>query len=190
MKNSKWIDFIYTAAWIIFFLGVLISTILITDYAKTFPKGATTFIIDVTLFVPIIVCPIVSYVLLFLFFFYKKQYLTLIRMHIKKKWIFYMYTSLYLTAFYEILGVILFFITVYLKPEDIASFYLYVVLAILMLINIVAVTFMTISKFMMKVDLAVKRRGQEFKDDELSKIIQNNMEKENDNSTKDLTKGE
>ena len=107
----------------------------------------------------------------------KLKYFVLIKMHVQKKWIYLTYASISILVFNQVVVIVMGICAYLLTANAVESYYMYVLIAISMLINLVAVILNTISKFMIKVDITIKRRGQEFNNDDISKIIKEQTEK-------------
>lgn len=83
MKN-KILEYFFTISNIIFFIGIVVSSILIIQDAKKIileqPNG---YVINPLFFLPYIICLFISIVLLIIFMFYKQNYFKLIKIHVK-----------------------------------------------------------------------------------------------------------
>lgn len=177
MKGNKFENIFFTLAWILFILGILISSILMINFSKLTSGSGESNWMSPLFMLPIAISVFIGDILLFFYLFFKYRYFVLIKMHVQKKWIYLTYISVAIIVFNQILAIIMGICAYLLTSHAVESYYMYVLIAISMLINMIAVVINSISKFMIKVDITIKRRGQEFSNDDISKIIKEQAEK-------------
>lgn len=157
MKN-KIIDYFFTIANGLFFLGIVISSILIINDAKEFidsPLGYDGK--KYTLFIPFIVLLLISFSLIISFMIIKNNYFKLIKMHINKKWIWIHYLSCFFMLMAYIFASLIFTCCSLIKPTYLVNWYFYVAISISALLTLIAIAFNSYSKLKIKIELAIRR---------------------------------
>ncbi|EGZ31119.1 hypothetical protein [Malacoplasma iowae] len=184
MKETKFENIFFTLAWILFIIGIIVSSILMINFSKLTSGSGESNWMSPLFMLPIGISTVLCDVLLFVYLFFKRKYFVLIKMHVQKKWMYLTYVAVAVLVFNQVVVIIMGICAYFLNLRAIENYYMYVLIAISMLINMVAVILNTISKFMIKVDITIKRRGQEFNDDQITKIIKEQTEKTIDHTKK------
>lgn len=159
-----------------FILGIVISAILL-NYGNPIEWGAKLF--------PFYIFTIIALVCATIFAFYRKNYFILISQHLTPKSIKYYKISVYFLFFNIFVSIVLMLVgTLAILPKNqnfFTNIYLYIILAIEMLLTLADVVMDSISRLKIKLDLSIKRGGA---DELLAKGIIVDGEHENESNTK------
>lgn len=162
MRN-KLIEYFFTIANMLFFIGIIASSILIINDAKKVelpqPNG---FVINPLFYLPYIICLFLSIVLLVTFIILKNNYFKLIRMHVKHTWFYLHYLSCLLILLNFIFASLMFIFAPSLNAYQLKTFYFYILIAIVILISLISTGINSYSKIKIKIELAIRRtKGKE-----------------------------
>lgn len=162
MKN-KIIDYFFTIANGLFFLGIIISSILLIKDARQFINSINGYDAKIySLFAPFISLLIISFSLIVAYMIIKNNYFKLIKMHINKQWIWLHYFSCFLMLLAYIFASLIFTCCSLVKPIDLVNWYFYVAISISALLTLIAVGINSYSKIKIKIELAIRRtKGKE-----------------------------
>lgn len=162
MKN-KIIDYFFTVANCLFFLGIVISSILLIKDARLFIDSLNGYDgKNYSLFAPYIALLVASFLLIVLYLIIKNNYFKLIRMHINKNWIWLHYFSCFLLLISYIFASTMFSCCSLIDPKDLSNWYFYVTISISALLTLIAIGINAYSKIKIKIELAIRRtKGKE-----------------------------
>lgn len=150
----------------IFIFFMVISIILITNNFKNiveqnYINNKKNIIYS---YIPFIIGIFLSLITASFFVYYKKKYFELIFSHITTKTIFLFKSSIFLLFFNILLAIILMFFPLFFLKTNASfkfylNYYIFIVLAIMMLLTLVDILVDSVSILKIKVDLANKRYG-------------------------------
>lgn len=154
--KDKVIDYFFTVATALFFLGIVISSGLFINDASTNVNSNIEYRINFVYMIPFIVAIVLSSIFVLIYIFNKNNYFKLIRTHIENKIFHYHYFGLSFLLLNFILMTIMIICCQFLKPGQI-KFYFIGVIAVCSITNLIAIGLCSYSKFRIKVELAKKR---------------------------------
>ncbi len=157
MKN-KILEYFFTISNIIFFIGIVVSSILIIQDAKKIileqPNG---YVINPLFFLPYVICLFISIILLIMFMFHKQNYFKLIKIHVKHTWIYLHYLSCLVILLNFIFASLMFIFAPSLTVDIFKSYYLYILIAVVILFSLISTGLNSYSKIRIKIGLAIRR---------------------------------
>lgn len=162
MKN-KIIDYFFTIANSLFFLGIVVSSILLIKDSRNFIDSINGYDAkNYSLFAPYISLLILSFLFIVAYMIVKNNYFKLIKMHVSKNLIWLHYLSCFLVLIAYIFASLIFSCCSLISPKDLSNWYFYVAISISALLTLIAIGINSYSKIKIKIELAIRRtKGRE-----------------------------
>lgn len=178
MKN-KILNSLLLVGNVLYTIGLVLTSVLIIKSNKSFQSESANLTL---LFLPSIICTFFSIILFCLYFYNKRNYFLLVKMHINSKWIFFHYIGGLLLSLGILVTAILMWISNIISIDAQNTWYFYFVIALNILFLIISYGIDAYSKFRISVDIARRKMGEEF---EQSHIFKNKNLLEDFNSIAD-----
>lgn len=165
MKN-KILNYSLLVGNVLYTIGLVLTSVLIIKSNKSLQSESANLTL---LFLPSIICTFFSIILFCLYFYNKRNYFLLVKMHINSKWIFFHYIGGLLLSLGILITAILMWISNLISIDAQNKWYFYFVIALNILFLIISYGIDAYSKFRISIDIARRKMGEDFEQNPIFK---------------------
>lgn len=144
---------------VLYTIGLVLTSVLIIKSNKSLQSESVNLTL---LFLPSIICTFFSIILFCLYFYSKRNYFILVKMHINSKWIFFHYVSGLLLSLGILITAILMWISNIMSIYAQNTWYFYFIIALNILFLVTSYGIDAYSKFRISIDIARRKMGEDF----------------------------